>query len=208
LAAYHRPGNQGYRLAEFRGPPAPPVRGGIRVSSPIARNAAAYAAWAGANGLTSEELAPAVAAMPAIRPAAAGAAAAPPVAATPADPAVVERGRRIFASNCVACHTLDRDGAAAIGPNLWGVLGRPAGSAEGFSYSVALRGSGIVWSTESINHFIEAPSTLVPGTIMASTPVSSAEDRAALLAYLASRITGAGDVSKPPSQQDIPSQRE
>ena len=92
-------------------------------------------------------------------------------------------GEKVFRS-CKACHN-DAEGAPAkVGPNLYGVVGRPIASAEGFSYSAALSEKGGTWDWESINGFLHKPKEWAPGTKMAYAGVKKDEDRANLLAYL------------------------
>ena len=91
------------------------------------------------------------------------------------------RGATIY-ERCQACHSLERN---RTGPKHCGLLGRPAGGATGFSYSAALRDSGIVWSKESLERFLEAPLTAVPGTRMGYAGVKDPQERADLIAFLA-----------------------
>ena len=91
-------------------------------------------------------------------------------------------GAQVFAA-CRACHTLDKGGRNGVGPNLHGVFGRPAGAVAGFSYSPAMKASGLKWDDRTLDAFIAAPTKKVPGTRM---PIGVADPakRAALIAYL------------------------
>ena len=71
-------------------------------------------------------------------------------------------GEKAFAP-CKACHAFGKNGA---GPDLQGVVGRQAGSHEGFSYSDAPKHSGITWAEASLQAWIAAPNKKVPGTNM------------------------------------------
>ncbi len=70
-----------------------------------------------------------------------------------------------------------------MGPNLNKLFGRKAGSAPGFNYSPALKASGIVWDAKTLDQYLAAPTTKVPGTRMVMK-VGDPARRAALIAYL------------------------
>ncbi|MCK4869435.1 MAG: c-type cytochrome, partial [Alphaproteobacteria bacterium] len=98
------------------------------------------------------------------------------------------RGARLF-RKCQACHTIDSDGANKAGPTLYGVFGRPAGTVEGYPYSNALTGTGIVWTEENFDRlFDEGPDLFTPGSKMPLQRMPDPRDRAELIAYL-KRIT-------------------
>ncbi|MEC3912453.1 c-type cytochrome [Sphingobium sp. CR2-8] len=86
---------------------------------------------------------------------------------------------------CRACHTVQKDGKNGLGPNLFGVAGRPAASLPGFTYSAALKASKLRWDDKTLDEFLAAPMKKVPGTRM---PIGSPDPakRAALIAYLKS----------------------
>lgn len=105
-----------------------------------------------------------------------------PAADTPAD-CDGALGRRVFAQ-CAICHSLEKDAAPVAGPNLYGVLGRPAASAPGFSYSRAMRESGKRWTREELDRFLAQPLGVVPGTSMAFGGLKKPEERAAVICHL------------------------
>ncbi len=94
-----------------------------------------------------------------------------------------ERGRRQF-NECAVCHTAKEGEANRVGPNLFGVAGREAAQAEGFAYSKVLTESGVVWTDENLNAFIENPQGFLRGNRMAYAGQRDAEKRADLVAYL------------------------
>ncbi|WP_367120161.1 c-type cytochrome, partial [Phenylobacterium sp.] len=95
----------------------------------------------------------------------------------------LERGERLYAM-CRSCHTYVPGGANLTGPNLWGTFDAKAGLVAGYNYSEALKTSGLVWDAATMDKWIENPRGLVEGTKMAYVGMKSAEDRAALVAWL------------------------
>lgn len=91
------------------------------------------------------------------------------------------------ARKCASCHNFEEGGANKTGPDLYGVVGRPIASHEGFAYSdalLSLGADGQVWTYEMLNEFLTSPKGYVPGTKMTFAGLRSEEDRANLLAYL------------------------
>lgn len=95
----------------------------------------------------------------------------------------LERGE-ILSFACQACHTLGAGQPVVIGPNLHGVFGRRAATREGFEYSPALAGSGIVWTTEALEDWLASPTDFVPDTKMVFAGYGDPNDRRDLIAYL------------------------
>jgi len=94
------------------------------------------------------------------------------------------RGQRVFNTQCRACHTLEKDGASAAGPNLHGVFGRKAGTGGGYESSDAMKKSGIVWDEATLAEYNRDPKGKVPGTKMLFNGVKNAGQLADLVAYL------------------------
>ncbi len=97
-----------------------------------------------------------------------------------AEPAAAVRGKAIFETRCIGCHSLDRDDE---GPRLRGVYGRAAGTVPRFPYSDALKRAHIVWNNKSLEKWLSHPQTLVPGSGM-PVYVTDAQERRELIAYL------------------------
>ena len=94
------------------------------------------------------------------------------------------RGERLFNQQCKACHTLDKDGASTVGPNLHGLVGRKAGSTEGFSSSDAMKASGIVWDDKTLVEYLKDPKGRVPGTKMVYSGLKQEAQQADMIAFL------------------------
>jgi cytochrome c len=92
-------------------------------------------------------------------------------------------GQKISA-RCEQCHDLSKGGPNKIGPNLWGVLGRPRGTHPGFSYSSAMASSHAIWSFDNFFQFIKSPGAYVNGTKMSFAGLRSEQDRINLIAWL------------------------
>lgn len=94
------------------------------------------------------------------------------------------KGKDVF-KRCEVCHTAEKGGPNALGPNLFGIVGRKAASRPDFAYSAALKKSGIVWTQPNLLKWVAGPQRLVPGTKMMFAGITSKSQQADVVAYLA-----------------------
>ena len=92
-------------------------------------------------------------------------------------------GAKVF-KKCAACHSIAQGGGNKIGPALWGVLGRQAGSISDYKYSKGMTAHGKTWSFEEMNGFLIKPKDWVKGTKMSFAGLKKAKDRAAVILYM------------------------
>lgn len=102
-----------------------------------------------------------------------------------ADPAAGQAASK----RCVTCHTFNEGGSKKIGPNLWGIVGKDKGAVDGFKYSAALRDADGAWSYDDLDAFLTDPKGFLKGTRMSFSGLKSAQDRAALIAYMRQQST-------------------
>lgn len=130
--------------------------------------------------LTSLVLAAAFAAAGAASAAQAGKTVAVPAAASVAgDPL---RGKMVYV-RCGGCHSIDQN---RIGPKHRGIVGSKAGAVAGYDYSPALKNSKVVWTAANLDTWLAGPTKFIPGVRMGFS-LSSAQDRADVIAYMASQ---------------------
>jgi cytochrome c len=101
-------------------------------------------------------------------------------AALAADPVA---GEKIFKTQCGICHTVVA-GENRIGPTLFGVVGRPAGSVPGFNYTADHKKLGITWDAATLDKYLANPRAMVPDTSMVYAGLKNDAERADLVAYL------------------------
>jgi len=90
-------------------------------------------------------------------------------------------------ARCAVCHDNTKGGPNKIGPNLYGVVGKKAGThAPTFKYSDGLKKSGLTWNAATLDKWIENPRALVPGTMMSFPGLKDPAKRAELVGYLTS----------------------
>ncbi len=108
------------------------------------------------------------------------------IAAVPAHAGDAAKGEKVF-KKCKACHTTDAGGKNKVGPNLHGIVGKAAGTVEGFKYSKALLEAaegGLVWDEANLDAFLTKPKKFIKKTKMSFAGVKKDEQRADLIEYL------------------------
>lgn len=97
------------------------------------------------------------------------------------------KGETVF-KKCVACHAVGENAKNKVGPVLNDLIGRTAGTLEGYKYSAAMieaGAGGLVWTDDTLADYLTAPKALVPGTKMAFAGLKEEQDIEDLIAYLA-----------------------
>ena len=92
-------------------------------------------------------------------------------------------GEKVF-KKCAACHSIAQGGGNKIGPALWGVLGRNAGSVSDYKYSKAIIAYGKPWSFDEMNGFLTKPKEWIKGTKMSFAGLKKPKDRASVILYM------------------------
>ena len=95
-------------------------------------------------------------------------------------------GEKVF-KKCSACHQIAAGGKNMIGPNLWSVIGRTAGSVNDYKYSKAMIAYGKEWTFEEMNSYLIKPQAYIKGTKMASAGLRKEKDRASVILYMNSK---------------------
>ena len=124
----------------------------------------------------------------AVKEEAPGAAAAP---AAPAEEPIAnvlataspDRGAQI-AKQCQACHNFQEGQGPKVGPDLYGIVGRPIASVSGFNYSAALKSKQGTWDFDTLNNWLTKPTAFAPGTAMTFAGLANEKQRADVIAYL------------------------
>ena len=94
-------------------------------------------------------------------------------------------GQQAFNNACRTCHMV-KESDNRLGPNLHKIVGRKAGSLQGYGFSSAMKEAGFVWDEEKLDRFIANPDEVVPGNSMKPYGgLSSSDDRKKIIAYLA-----------------------
>jgi cytochrome c len=106
------------------------------------------------------------------------------LAAPPAQAGDAASGERLFRTQCASCHS-GEPGRHKVGPSLFGVVGRPYGTAPGFRYPPADRDAAVVWDAESLDKYLTDPKSVLPRTAMPYAGLRNPAQRADIVAYLA-----------------------
>lgn len=110
----------------------------------------------------------------------------------PYNAADYDAGRRQF-RRCGSCHTVDQNGSHRVGPNLYGLFGREAGTAENFNYSDALESADFIWTPEQLDAWLANPREFLPGNRMSFVGLRNEADRRDVIAYLLHETSTAAD---------------
>lgn len=108
------------------------------------------------------------------------------LAASPAFAGDPSHGRAVFSSQCSVCHSSARNGGVVVGPPLYGVIGRKAGSIPSFAYSQTMKAAGFIWTEDRLRAYLPAPRKYLPGVKMTYPGVKNAHQLDDLIAYLES----------------------
>ena len=100
------------------------------------------------------------------------------------------------AKKCAACHTFGKGEPNRVGPNLWGVVGRPKASEAGFNYSAAMKGQKGNWTPEDLDIYLTNPKAMVPGTNMTFAGIPRGKERADVITYPQHQVGQAGGTAE------------
>ena len=101
-----------------------------------------------------------------------------------ADDDLTAVGQEVYDARCKTCHPAEREAGHGVGPNLFGVMGKPAGWSDSFRYSRAHRESDAVWDDATMDRYLEDVRSVVPKTLKGFYRLRRADDRTAVIAYL------------------------
>ncbi|AKM11826.1 hypothetical protein AB433_13175 [Croceicoccus naphthovorans] len=87
-------------------------------------------------------------------------------------------------ARCAVCHTANKGAEDKLGPNLWGVYGTKAGAVGEFSFSSALKESGVTWNDANLHAWLENPRKFIPGNRMSFPGLKDEAKRQEIIDYL------------------------
>lgn len=96
----------------------------------------------------------------------------------------VDAGKIVAARHCVVCHTFEKGGKVVFGPNLFDMVGKPAGAIKGYNYSDALKNSGLTWTDANLAGFVANPEQFLKGTKARFPGLKTTQQKADILAYM------------------------
>jgi len=92
------------------------------------------------------------------------------------------KGKKVF-KKCKACHSI-KEGKKKVGPSMFGVVGRKAGTVGGYKFFSAMKGSGLTWDTATLDKFLIKPKKFLKGTKMSFGGLKKEKQRADVIAYM------------------------
>jgi cytochrome c len=105
------------------------------------------------------------------------------MAASPVQRGDPTAGKQIFMSVCNTCHSA-KPGQNYVGPSLFGVIGRPSASEQGYNYSTAFKSAHVTWDVATLDKYLSGPRLMIPGTRMTYPGQPDPAKRANIIAYL------------------------
>jgi len=93
-------------------------------------------------------------------------------------------GKKVAAKHCDVCHTFEKGGKMVFGPNLFDIVGKPAGAIKGYKYSAALKNSGLTWTDKNLVGFLANPEQFLKGTKARFPGLKTAKQKADILSYM------------------------
>jgi cytochrome c len=104
----------------------------------------------------------------------------------------VKAGEDFVNKKCTVCHDVSKGGSNKVGPHLWGVVNRPIASISDFNYSSAMKqhaADAKTWTVDNLAAFIWSPQKTDPGTMMGFQGIPKDQERANVIAYIATKMT-------------------
>ena len=98
----------------------------------------------------------------------------------------INDGKVVAARHCVVCHSFEKGGKVIYGPNLFDIVGKPAGKIKGYDYSYVLKNSGLTWTDKNLIGFLADPEGFLKGTKARFPGLKTAKQKADILVYMKS----------------------
>ena len=104
------------------------------------------------------------------------------------DAKAAKRGKKVAGKTCFACHDMTEAAQNRVGPPLWGIVGKPAGTVEGYEYSQAhldkVKADSIIWDEATLDAYLKNPAAMIPGNKMVFPGVPKDKNRKNLIEYM------------------------